>query len=103
MLYARPTFEMLFVQCEVRWIGKGFKTIFEINPWLLNLFIQIVSHLSHFIFSDCWRDAKNPSLVRPHGRFGDYQCDSSVDLVASVLQFMKSKMGDKVDFIIWTG
>jgi hypothetical protein len=56
-----------------------------------------------YFLSDCWKDAKNPSLVRPHGRFGDYQCDSSVDLVASVLQFMKAKMGDRVDFIIWTG
>jgi hypothetical protein len=49
---------------------------------------KIILTLKHFTaptfisayFSDCWKDAKNPSLLRPSGRFGDYQCDASVDL-----------------------
>ena len=65
-----------------------------------NLFLFIV------IFNkstDCWEDARVPSLSRPDGKFGDYNCDSSYELISSVLQFMKAKMGDNIDFILWTG
>lgn len=51
----------------------------------------------------CWKDPKSPSILRPSGQLGDYQCDSSSALISSVLSFMKSKMGDNVDFILWTG
>ena len=53
--------------------------------------------------TDCWEDARVPSLSRPDGKFGDYNCDSSYELISSVLQFMKAKMGDNIDFILWTG
>ena len=53
--------------------------------------------------TDCWEDARVPSLTRPDGKFGDYNCDSSYELISSVLQFMKAKMGDNIDFILWTG
>ena len=53
--------------------------------------------------TDCWEDARVPSLTRPDGKFGDYNCDSSYELISSVLHFMKAKMGDNIDFILWTG
>ena len=63
-----------------------------------------LSHLLRLVDStDCWEDARVPSLTRPDGKFGDYNCDSSYELISSVLQFMKAKMGDNIDFILWTG
>jgi len=54
-------------------------------------------------FADCWKDPDSPSILKPNGQLGDYHCDSSMDLISSVLGFMKSKMGDNIDFILWTG
>ena len=74
--------------------------IFYITILNFNLFLFIA------IFdksTDCWEDARVPSLSRPDGKFGDYNCDSSYELISSVLQFMKAKMGDNIDFILWTG
>jgi len=51
----------------------------------------------------CWKDARTQSFNFPDGELGDYRCDSSLSLIDSVLQFMKAKMGDRVDFILWTG
>lgn len=51
----------------------------------------------------CWKDPDTPSILRPNGQLGDYHCDSSGDLLTSVFAFMKSKMGDNIDFILWTG
>ncbi|XP_045465382.1 acid sphingomyelinase-like phosphodiesterase 3a [Harmonia axyridis] len=40
----------------------------------------------------------------PAGRFGDYSCDASWDLIESAAQMMKSKHNDvNVEFILWTG
>ncbi len=63
----------------------------------------------------CWRVQRDlgnslfylpppPVLPPPElGPFGDYLCDSTPSLVESTLKFMKAKMGDQADFIVWTG
>ena len=78
---------------------------------LCNLITLCLFFFAHSCFArtfyddstDCWEDARVPSLTRPDGKFGDYNCDSSYELISSVLQFMKAKMGDNIDFILWTG
>lgn len=35
--------------------------------------------------------------------FGDYGCDSSWALVESALRFMRTKRGDNVEYVIWSG
>ena len=65
--------------------------------------MELISSLHSLTALDCWRDPETPSILRPNGQLGDYHCDSSADLVSSVLGFMKSKMGDNIDFILWTG
>ena len=60
-------------------------------------------HSFWVLFTDCWKDPDTPSILRPNGQLGDYHCDSSGDLLTSVFAFMKSKMGDNIDFILWTG
>ncbi|XP_050298628.1 acid sphingomyelinase-like phosphodiesterase 3a [Anthonomus grandis grandis] len=37
------------------------------------------------------------------GRFGEYNCDSSWELIESAAKFMKSKQSDNVEFVLWTG
>lgn len=37
------------------------------------------------------------------GRFGDYMCDSPWTLLESATQAMKSRQGDNVEFVLWTG
>lgn len=39
----------------------------------------------------------------PPGRFGDYMCDSPWSLIESATQAMKSRQGDNVEFVLWTG
>ncbi|XP_069705209.1 cyclic GMP-AMP phosphodiesterase SMPDL3A [Periplaneta americana] len=50
-------------------------------------------------------DNKIGGLVnrRPAGRFGDYNCDSPWALVESAAKAMKSKHGDNIEFVLWTG
>ncbi|XP_023719561.1 acid sphingomyelinase-like phosphodiesterase 3a [Cryptotermes secundus] len=40
---------------------------------------------------------------RPAGRYGDYNCDSPWPLVESAAKAMKSKHGDNIEFVLWTG
>jgi hypothetical protein len=40
---------------------------------------------------------------RPAGRYGDYNCDSPWSLVESAAKAMKSKHGDNIEFVLWTG
>jgi len=77
-----------------------YNILFYITILDFNLFWCIVISNNS---TDCWEDARVPSLSRPDGKFGDYNCDSSYELISSVLQFMKAKMGDNIDFILWTG
>ena len=66
----------------------------HLTVWLIGLILYL---------ADCWKDPDTPSILRPNGQLGDYHCDSSGDLLTSVFAFMKSKMGDNIDFILWTG
>lgn len=47
-------------------------------------------------------DRPQSSQARP-GRFGDYNCDSPWALIESAMQTMKSRQGDNVEFVLWTG
>jgi hypothetical protein len=40
---------------------------------------------------------------RPAGRYGDYNCDSPWPLVESAAKAMRSKHGDNIEFVLWTG
>jgi sphingomyelin phosphodiesterase acid-like 3 len=40
---------------------------------------------------------------RPAGRFGDHNCDSPWALIESAAKAMKSKHGDNIEFVLWTG
>ncbi|KAJ9579676.1 hypothetical protein L9F63_004664, partial [Diploptera punctata] len=37
------------------------------------------------------------------GKFGDYNCDSPWSLVESAAKAMRSKHGDNIEFVLWTG
>lgn len=37
------------------------------------------------------------------GRYGDYQCDSPWSLLESAANAMKSRQGDNVEFVLYTG
>lgn len=43
------------------------------------------------------------SATRTLGRFGDYLCESPWSLLESATQAMKSRQGDNVEFVLWTG
>lgn len=43
------------------------------------------------------------SPTHPPGHFGDYLCDSPWSLLESATQAMKSRQGDNVEFVLWTG
>lgn len=56
----------------------------------------------------CWRTDSGGggggvNSRRPAGRFGDYSCDSPWGLVESAARAMKSKHGDNIEFVLWTG
>ena len=40
---------------------------------------------------------------RQAGHFGDYNCDSPWALVESAAKAMRSKHGDNIEFVLWTG
>ncbi|XP_023342932.1 acid sphingomyelinase-like phosphodiesterase 3b isoform X2 [Eurytemora carolleeae] len=44
-----------------------------------------------------------PVYQRPSGPFGDYSCDSPIDLIRSATAFMKTIRGEEFDFLLWTG
>ncbi|XP_072940071.1 cyclic GMP-AMP phosphodiesterase SMPDL3A-like [Epargyreus clarus] len=40
---------------------------------------------------------------RALGRFGDYSCDSSLELIQSALRYMRTRHSENVEFVLWTG
>ncbi|XP_068085178.1 cyclic GMP-AMP phosphodiesterase SMPDL3A [Anabrus simplex] len=40
---------------------------------------------------------------KPAGRFGDFNCDSPLALVDSAASAMRSKHGENIEFVLWTG
>lgn len=56
------------------------------------------------ITRSCWPNDRSPSSnTKKPGQFGDYACDSPWSLLESASQAMKSKQGDNVEFVLWTG
>lgn len=54
----------------------------------------------------CWHNEHHPStssVTRSPGRYGDYLCDSPWSLLESATQAMRSRQGDNVEFVLWTG
>nr|XP_024214780.1 acid sphingomyelinase-like phosphodiesterase 3b [Halyomorpha halys] len=52
----------------------------------------------------CWRSSSNNAIPsRKPGRYGDYNCDSPWELVASAARAMRAKHGDNIEFVLWTG
>ncbi|CAG9860991.1 unnamed protein product [Phyllotreta striolata] len=55
----------------------------------------------------CWRPdydgIKGKGARRPMGRFGDYSCDSTWELIESAAQLMTTRHYDNVEFVLWTG
>ncbi|KAL0882608.1 hypothetical protein ABMA27_001046 [Loxostege sticticalis] len=40
---------------------------------------------------------------RALGRFGDYSCDSSLELIESAARYMRTRHSENVEFVLWTG
>ncbi|XP_045494366.1 acid sphingomyelinase-like phosphodiesterase 3a [Colias croceus] len=40
---------------------------------------------------------------RSLGRFGDYACDSPLELIVSALRYMRTRHSENVEFVLWTG
>ncbi|XP_049291058.1 acid sphingomyelinase-like phosphodiesterase 3a [Anopheles funestus] len=57
------------------------------------------------IFRSCWLNEhhSNTASAKRPGLYGDYMCDSPWSLLESATQAMKSKQGDNVEFVLWTG
>ncbi|XP_021695598.1 acid sphingomyelinase-like phosphodiesterase 3b [Aedes aegypti] len=57
------------------------------------------------ILRSCWANefSSSSSNTKKPGPFGDYMCDSPWSLLESASQAMKSKQGDNVEFVLWTG
>lgn len=56
-------------------------------------------YLGEYDYETCWEKGGS-------GKFGDYNCDSSLELVKSAMNFVKThsgKLGSDVKFILWTG
>uniref|UniRef100_A0A6P7FTB5 Sphingomyelinase phosphodiesterase C-like n=1 Tax=Diabrotica virgifera virgifera TaxID=50390 RepID=A0A6P7FTB5_DIAVI len=55
----------------------------------------------------CWRPdyegGKGKGAKRQMGRFGDYSCDSTWELIESAAQLMTTRHYDNVEFVLWTG
>ncbi|XP_037906380.1 acid sphingomyelinase-like phosphodiesterase 3b isoform X3 [Hermetia illucens] len=67
-------------------------------------------HLDYFYspkgepLRSCWHsEHHSTSSNRAPGRFGDYLCDSPWSLLESATLAMKSRQGDNVEFVLWTG
>lgn len=52
----------------------------------------------------CWHTdhPQSNQQARP-GRFGDYNCDSPWALIESAMHTMKTRQGDNIEFVLWTG
>ncbi|XP_031639378.1 acid sphingomyelinase-like phosphodiesterase 3b isoform X2 [Contarinia nasturtii] len=58
------------------------------------------------VTKNCWhmdQHHQTNSVNSKPGRFGDYMCDSPWSLLESATQAMKSRQGDNVEFVLWTG
>uniref|UniRef100_A0A1A9VT24 Calcineurin-like phosphoesterase domain-containing protein n=1 Tax=Glossina austeni TaxID=7395 RepID=A0A1A9VT24_GLOAU len=53
----------------------------------------------------CWHIERQTPSSSAHlpGRYGDYLCDSPWSLIESAAEAMKSRQGDNVEFVLWTG
>ncbi|CAG9794964.1 unnamed protein product [Diatraea saccharalis] len=40
---------------------------------------------------------------RALGRYGDYSCDSSLELIESAARYMRTRHSENVEFVLWTG
>ncbi|CAB3239462.1 unnamed protein product [Arctia plantaginis] len=58
-----------------------------------------------FILLDCRRADERGSSGhhRALGRFGDYSCDSSLELIESAARYMRTRHSENVEFVLWTG
>nr|CAD7395751.1 unnamed protein product [Timema cristinae] len=52
---------------------------------------------------NCWRTENGINVQKPVGKFGDYNCDSPWALVESAAKAMRTKHGDNIEFVLWTG
>uniref|UniRef100_A0A6B2E4C8 Putative acid sphingomyelinase 4 n=1 Tax=Phlebotomus kandelakii TaxID=1109342 RepID=A0A6B2E4C8_9DIPT len=57
------------------------------------------------VLRSCWYNEHHQasSSRSVPGRFGDYNCDSPWSLLESATQAMRSRQGDNVEFVLWTG
>ncbi|XP_050302558.1 acid sphingomyelinase-like phosphodiesterase 3b [Anthonomus grandis grandis] len=58
----------------------------------------------------CWRTydpsnsrSKSQSQRSPSNPYGDYNCDSTWDLIESAARMMMSRQNENVEFVLWTG
>ncbi|EAT40899.1 AAEL007412-PA [Aedes aegypti] len=69
--------------------------------------IKQMQHKEQYTHPDsgCWANefSSSSSNTKKPGPFGDYMCDSPWSLLESASQAMKSKQGDNVEFVLWTG
>ncbi|XP_054734462.1 acid sphingomyelinase-like phosphodiesterase 3b [Anastrepha obliqua] len=88
------------VPCQY-WCKKAVCYFWHITDLHLDTFYSTQGDVMH----SCWRiDGQSPSAsIRSPGRFGDYFCDSPWSLIESAAKAMKSRQGDNVEFVLWTG
>ncbi|XP_075163064.1 cyclic GMP-AMP phosphodiesterase SMPDL3A [Haematobia irritans] len=58
------------------------------------------------VMRSCWHIERQPppsSSTHSPGRYGDYLCDSPWTLIESAAKAMKTRQGDNVEFVLWTG
>lgn len=81
------------------------------HHWITSLFLflfflyLIIEKKILRCYTGCWHiehHQTNSAQFGP-GRFGDYMCDSPWSLLESATQAMKSRQGDNVEFVLWTG
>jgi len=75
----------------------------EVSSFFLSI---ICIHFINYIYINigCWHTEHHQSTSnRQPGRYGDYLCDSPWSLLESATQTMRSKQGDNVEFVLWTG
>ncbi|XP_074038986.1 acid sphingomyelinase-like phosphodiesterase 3b [Leptinotarsa decemlineata] len=74
--------------------------------------ITDIHYDGHVIFhgdarKGCWRPdyegIKSKASRRHMGRYGDYSCDSTWELIESAAQTMMGRHNDNVEFVLWTG
>ncbi|XP_013170517.1 PREDICTED: acid sphingomyelinase-like phosphodiesterase 3a isoform X1 [Papilio xuthus] len=55
--------------------------------------------------TDCRRADERGSSGhhRALGRYGDYSCDSSLELIESAAKYMRTRHSENVEFVLWTG